>query len=104
MIKIDREHHKIIRTSPAWGDWAYEYHERHQQERKARQWMKGRKKIQDLFTDRKIPRHERDTVLLLARGHEVLLAGDEVSGNCAVSGDSRNLLIIEYTRSYSVPQ
>ena len=66
--------------------------------------MKGRKKIQDLFTDRKIPRQERDTVLLLARGHEVLLAGDEVSGNCAVSVDSRNLLIIEYTRSYSVPQ
>lgn len=44
MIKIDREHHKIIRTSPAWGDWAYEYHERRQQERKARQLLKGRKK------------------------------------------------------------
>ena len=44
MIKIDKQHHKIIRTSPAWGDWEYEYHERRQQERKARQWMKGRKK------------------------------------------------------------
>ena len=47
MIKIDKQHHKIIRTSPAWGDWEYEYHERRQQERKARQWMKGRKKKND---------------------------------------------------------
>ena len=44
MIKIDREHHKIIRTSPAWGDWEYEYRERHQQGRKARRLMKGKER------------------------------------------------------------
>ena len=39
MIKIDRQHHKIIRTSPIWGPWEYEYHERHQQIRKAHKLM-----------------------------------------------------------------
>ncbi|WP_156032832.1 hypothetical protein [Selenomonas sp. FC4001] len=43
MIKIDKRHHKIIRTSPTWGVWAYTYHERHRQERKARQIMKGQR-------------------------------------------------------------
>ncbi len=32
----------------------------------------GRKKIQDYFVDRKVPREERDRILLLCRGHEVL--------------------------------
>lgn len=44
MIKVDKQHHKIIRTSPSWGDWEYEYHERHQQERKARRLMKGKER------------------------------------------------------------
>ena len=39
MIKIDRQHHKITRTSPTWGPWEYEYHERRCQIRKARELM-----------------------------------------------------------------
>lgn len=42
MIKIDRKHHKIIRTSPAWGDWEYTYHERHIQEKRARQLVRSK--------------------------------------------------------------
>ena len=36
MMKIDRKHHKIIKTDTAWGTWEYTYHERHVQERKAK--------------------------------------------------------------------
>lgn len=32
----------------------------------------GRKKIQDLFVDKKIPREERDKILLFCKGHEVI--------------------------------
>ena len=32
----------------------------------------GRKKIQDYFVDKKVPREERDRIRLLCRGHEVL--------------------------------
>ena len=60
--------------------------------------MKGRKKLQDHFTDRKIPRQNRDTILLLAEGSEIFLAGAEVSGRCAVTEESRRILIIEYAR------
>ena len=58
--------------------------------------MKGRKKLQDYFTDRKIPSQNRDTVLLLAEGSEVFLAGAEVSGQCAVTVESSRILTIEY--------
>lgn len=37
--------------------------------------MTGRKKLQDFFVDRKIPRHLRDEILLLADGEEILSAG-----------------------------
>ncbi len=58
--------------------------------------MKGRKKLQDYFTDRKIPRQNRDSVILLAEGNEIFLAGGEVSGQCAVTEKTRRILVIEY--------
>lgn len=58
--------------------------------------MAGRKKIQDFLTDRKIPRQDRDQVILLALGHEVFLANGEVSGNCAVTKETQRVLKIEY--------
>ena len=57
--------------------------------------MKGRKKLQDYFTDRKIPRQERDAVLLLARGHDIFLAGREVGADGAVTAETRRILMIE---------
>lgn len=34
MMKINRKHHKIIKSDTPWGVWAYTYHEQHQQEYK----------------------------------------------------------------------
>jgi len=39
MIKIDRQHHKIVKTSQVWGEWEYTYYERHRQISKARELM-----------------------------------------------------------------
>ena len=60
--------------------------------------MLGRKKIQDYFTDRKIPRQNRDTALLLAKGNEVYFVEGEVSGNCAVTDETRRVLTLQYEK------
>ncbi|MBR2736310.1 MAG: tRNA lysidine(34) synthetase TilS [Firmicutes bacterium] len=59
--------------------------------------MKGRKKLQDFFTDRKIPRQQRDSVLLLARENEIFLAGTEVSCSCAVTEETRRVLRLQFS-------
>lgn len=38
--------------------------------------LKGRKKLKDLFIDEKIPRDDRDQILLLADGHEIIWIPD----------------------------
>ncbi len=58
--------------------------------------MTGRKKLQDYFVDRKIPRHLRDQVLLLADGNNILSAGGEVSSECCEKPDSISIVSIEY--------
>ena len=58
--------------------------------------MTGRKKLQDFFVDRKIPRHLRDEILLLADGEEILSAGREVSAECCEKPDSISIVSIEY--------
>lgn len=60
--------------------------------------MTGRKKLQNYFTDRKIPRQERDTVILLAAGSDILAAGKEVSGDCPVTQETRWILTVEYVK------
>ncbi len=60
--------------------------------------MKGRKKIQDYFTDRKIPRQIRDQAVLLALGQEVFFVEGDVSGNCAVTEETQRILRIRYRR------
>ena len=39
----------------------------------------GRKKLKEYYIDRKIPRRLRDTLLLIARGKEILFSGTEIS-------------------------
>ena len=56
--------------------------------------MRGSKKLQDHLVDRKIPRHRRDSMLLLAAGNRILLAGVEAAGDCAVTQDTRRILEI----------
>ncbi|MBO4291307.1 MAG: tRNA lysidine(34) synthetase TilS [Lachnospiraceae bacterium] len=62
--------------------------------------MLGRKKIQDYFTDRKIPRQNRDTAILLAEGNEVFFVEGEVSGECAVTEETRRILTIQYEKEW----
>lgn len=57
----------------------------------------GRKKIKDFFIDLKIPREERDKILLLAKGSEIFwVIGYRISERCKISEDTKNILEIEY--------
>lgn len=58
--------------------------------------MRGSKKLQDFLVDRKIPRHQRDTLLLLAAGQRILLAGSEPAADCAVTKETERILVINY--------
>ena len=66
--------------------------------------MKGRKKIQDLFVDMKVPKHVRNSIYLVALGHEVLWIPrvkeayefkGRYSGNFKVTEDTKNVLTVE---------
>ncbi len=58
--------------------------------------MKGHKKLQDFFVDRRVPRHLRDRIPLLACGKEVLSAGGEAAGICGATPESTAIVSIEY--------
>ncbi len=56
----------------------------------------GRKKIKDYFIDLKIPREERDKILLLAAGSEVLwVVGHRISQACMVRDTTECILRIQ---------
>ena len=56
----------------------------------------GRKKIKDYFIDLKIPREERDKILLLAAGSEVLwVVGHRISQACMVRDSTECILRIQ---------
>lgn len=58
----------------------------------------GRKKLKDYFIDRKIPVKERDSVLLLAAGQEILwVVGYRLSEAYKVTPDTEKILRIEIT-------
>ena len=66
--------------------------------------MKGRKKIQDLFVDMKVPKYVRNQIYLVALGHEVLWIPrveslyqfkGRYSGNYKVREDTKNVLTVE---------
>ncbi len=58
--------------------------------------MKGSKKLQDYFVDRRIPKHLRDDILLIVSGGRVIAAGREVSSECPVNAETKLILSIEY--------
>lgn len=58
--------------------------------------MKGRKKLQDLFVDRKVPKTERDSVLLTAVGSSIISAGREVSAEYRINEATQWIISIEY--------
>lgn len=57
----------------------------------------GRKKLKDYFINLKIPREEREHILLLAKGNEIFwIIGYRISENCRISENTENILEIEY--------
>ena len=58
--------------------------------------MKGRKKLQDFLVDRKIPRHLRDGIPLLAEGGDIISAGGEAAAECCPNPESTGIVSIEY--------
>lgn len=57
----------------------------------------GRKKLKDYFIDLKMPREERERVLLLAKGSEIFwVIGYRISEDCRISENTENILEIEY--------
>jgi tRNA(Ile)-lysidine synthetase-like protein len=57
----------------------------------------GRKKIQDLFVDMKIPRDERERIVLLALGSDVLwIPGMRKTRKYAVGKDTKRVLLIRF--------
>lgn len=58
--------------------------------------MKGRKKLKELFIDMKIPRDERDGILLLALGGEIIfIPGIRHSRSFAPEKDTKKFLLVE---------
>ena len=61
--------------------------------------MSGRKKIKELFIDMKIPRDERDGIILFALGSEVIFIPNiRRSSRYAADNDTKKFLIIKYTK------
>ena len=57
----------------------------------------GRKKLQDWFVDRKIPRQMRDRVPLVCIGSEVLwIVGHQISENYKVEEQTKRLIFVEF--------
>lgn len=58
--------------------------------------MKGSKKLQNYFVDRKIPQHLRDETVLIVSLGRVIAAGREVTAECPVNSGTMQILTIEY--------
>jgi tRNA(Ile)-lysidine synthase len=59
--------------------------------------MRGRKKLQDLLVDKKIPRAEREGMVVVATsaGEIVWLIGQRISERAKVTGDTRQVAVLE---------
>lgn len=58
---------------------------------------RGKKKLNDYFTDKKIPFAQRDSIMLLASENNILLVlGYDISENVKVDSDTLDILKIEY--------
>jgi tRNA(Ile)-lysidine synthase len=57
--------------------------------------MKGSKKLKDYFIDKKIPREERDQILLLADGHEIVwILGSIISEKYKITSNTQNVIVL----------
>lgn len=57
----------------------------------------GSKKLNDYFTDKKVERHKRDNVPVLAYGNQILIvAGFDVSENVKITGETEQIIKIAY--------
>ena len=63
--------------------------------------MKGRKKLQDVLVDRKVPRAERDRVPLVVDAADKILwvAGHAVAEEARVTSRTRSVVILKISRS-----
>lgn len=58
----------------------------------------GKKKLNDYFTDKKIPAAMRDNIILLADGNKILLVlGYDISDNVKVKDDTLQILEVDYS-------
>ena len=60
----------------------------------------GRRKVQDVFVDRKVPRNERDRVPIVvdANGRIVWVAGVTIAHECRVTAPEAGVVILELRR------
>ncbi len=64
----------------------------------------GRRKLSDYFTDKKIPRHQRDSIVLLASGEEIYwVAGQGISKLAAITEETRRIVHITYCKGEGKP-
>lgn len=57
----------------------------------------GKKKLKDILIDLKIPKEERDKLVLLTKGSEVLwIVGHRMSESCKVKKETKNIVKVEY--------
>lgn len=61
--------------------------------------MKGSKKIQDVMTDRKIPKAERDRIPLIMVEGRAMSVGSEVGASCPLSVQTERILMVEILES-----
>ena len=62
----------------------------------------GRKKLKDYMIDAKIPREERDRILLLASGSQIFwVVGYRISESCKVTEETRQVMRIQITGGYT---
>lgn len=60
----------------------------------------SRKKLKDFFIDKKIPRENRDSILLLAKGHEIVwIVGYRLSAKYKVNENSKNIIRVDIMKA-----
>ena len=58
--------------------------------------LNGSKKVQDFMTDRKIPKHKRDELPLIAADGNIISAGKEAAEDCAVTESTKRVSVISF--------
>ena len=64
--------------------------------------LNGSKKVQDFMTDRKIPKHKRNRIPLIAADGNILAVGKEAAENCALTDCTKRVLAISLENEISL--